>query len=506
MSSSFMPQIKNVVMLMLENRSLDNLLGWLWADKDNKPHHVYPEGSNPLYDGLRNHTFYNPAWTFDWEWKVKNYFVESLPSGLGTDRDRVPAYDPYEPFRENNEWNGVMNQLFGNQDRIKGLPANNTPPTMNGFLQDYYAWYEVGFKGLDILWTFAPNLDPNEPATVINQLARYYAVSDAWFCSVPSQTNPNRAFSLCGTSLGRESNLNWNAVEKYEIPTIFNGFSDAGMRCGLFYKDVWEEGLSFTDYTFPYIRKYSNTEIATMDRFFALAKTGNLPHFTYIEPSWGYGKGDFFVQGTDYHPPTHIAPGEMFLYEVATALERSPQWKDTLFVITFDEHGGTYDHVAPTWTAINPDGNIGIDGFKFNLFGARVPTILVSPYIRHGTVFRPPAGSQYPFDHTSLIKTLFRWADVPPDRWESFGKRMAAAPTFEGVLASTIVNQSTLAEPQSQPQADDSQRMIRGPINAMFEGVEFAAIRAILNRSTSVPDLHAELAKYKADPGGYLTK
>ena len=111
-------------------------------------------------------------------------------------------------MKEGSAWNGVLNQLFGDQDVIQGLPVPELgTPRARGYLQDYYSYFMVDWQGLDILWTYTPDQLP-----VINSLARAFAVSDRWFCSVPSQTNPNRAFSLCGTSLGRESNQSICAV------------------------------------------------------------------------------------------------------------------------------------------------------------------------------------------------------------------------------------------------------------------------------------------------------
>ncbi|MCG8436296.1 MAG: alkaline phosphatase family protein, partial [Gammaproteobacteria bacterium] len=252
MANKVMPQIKNVVFLMLENRSLDNLLGWLYYGNP-PPLHVYPKNSPRDYDGLYPGRYFNPAYYREkfppFRKKVKDYSVVPVPNGLGKNQDRVPAYDPYEELRESGGgWNGVMNQLFGNQDEIKGLPQPPTTPHMLGFLQDYYADYMVDWKGLDILWTYTPSQVKH-----LNGLAYNFAVSDRWFCSVPSQTNPNRAFSLCGTSLGRESNLHKNAVEQFNVPTIFNGMASANKSWGLYFTDVWKNNLSYTEYTFPQI-------------------------------------------------------------------------------------------------------------------------------------------------------------------------------------------------------------------------------------------------------------
>ena len=161
-----MPQIKNIVYLMLENRSLDNVLGWLY-EKD-KPKHVYPPNSSPLYDGLVKGKFSNPAHSRK---GVQHYPVEPIPAK--DQHKRVPWYDPYEAMREGSgpEWNGVMNQLFGDQNKISSMPKKNSKAHMLGFLQDYYAArYMALWKGLDAMWSYTPAQLPH-----INALARAYA-------------------------------------------------------------------------------------------------------------------------------------------------------------------------------------------------------------------------------------------------------------------------------------------------------------------------------------------
>jgi len=503
MVDAIMPQVKNIVFLMLENRSLDNVLGWLYQDPD--PQHVFPDASSPSYDGLVAGRFQNPSYT--WTGRVEDYPVVPVPGGLGDDQDRVPAYDPYEELKVSDSWKGVLNQLFGNQDTISGLPpAGGPPPQMLGFLQDYYAWYMSGWKGLDILWTYTPAQLP-----AINSLARQYAVSDRWFCSVPSQTNPNRAYSLCGTSLGRESNLNLFAIEQFDVPTVFNYLARAGKSWGLYFTDVWQQNKSYTEYTFPQISLATgDSDIGNISTFFQRAQDGTLPDFTYLEPTWGYGKGTLFKQGTDYHPPTHVLPGDQFLQAVYTAVRTSPQWGQTLLIVTFDEHGGTYDHCGPPGNAINPDGRKGPSGFNFDRFGVRIPTILVSPFVRPSTVFREPAGSPWPFDHTSFIKTLLLWAGVDPGSVD-LGARMPKAPTFEGVLAGDHVNNETVqveqpayglrvptaagAATEEAPPAGSAR-----PLDALFEGIPFAATRAILATNSSMDGIQADTRRYREDP------
>ncbi|MGM0554737.1 MAG: alkaline phosphatase family protein [Pseudomonadota bacterium] len=115
---------------------------------------------------------------------------------------------------------------------------------------------------------------------------------------------------------------------------------------------------------------------------------------------------------------------------VHNALRSGPAWDETLLVITFDEHGGIFDHVPPPY-ARNPWPNDVNDGFRYNILGPRVPTLLVSPWIREQTVFRSPTDVAY--DSTSILATLLHWFGIPTMRW-GLGERVARAPTFEGAL------------------------------------------------------------------------
>jgi phospholipase C len=130
-------------------------------------------------------------------------------------------------------------------------------------------------------------------------------------------------------------------------------------------------------------------------------------------------------------------PGEYFVKKLFTSIAKNPAaWAKTLFVITFDEHGGTYDHVPPPWSAAPPwapgPATIPLDhGFEFDRFGVRIPTILISPLIEPGTVFRSP--TEVPYDHTSVLATILDWLQVDKRTW-NLGTRTASAPTFDNVV------------------------------------------------------------------------
>ena len=104
----------------------------------------------------------------------------------------------------------------------------------------------------------------------------------------------------------------------------------------------------------------------------------------------------------DQHPPHNVSYGESLIASVYNAVRGGPGWQNTLLIITYDEHGGCYDHVVPP--PATPPGGQSPDGFDFSSFGVRVPAVIVSPWVPKGSVIRPPGDT--PFDHTSIIATL----------------------------------------------------------------------------------------------------
>jgi phospholipase C len=156
---------------------------------------------------------------------------------------------------------------------------------------------------------------------------------------------------------------------------------------------------------------------------------------------------------TNYHPPHDVTAGEHFLLRIWNAVSQSPNWNETLLIITFDEHGGTYDHVLPPTGAVPPDpkSDPGQNGFRFDRFGVRVPAVLVSPWIEPGTVFR--SNTDTPLDHTSILATLRDWLQIPAEKMLP-SQRIAHSPTLEYVLTRTTPRPhnptiGTLAAPAS---------------------------------------------------------
>jgi phospholipase C len=131
-----------------------------------------------------------------------------------------------------------------------------------------------------------------------------------------------------------------------------------------------------------------------------------------------------------------VRAGEQFLFEIWQAVSQSPAWQNTLLVITYDEHGGTYDHVMPPWNAscLDAQSNPGQQGFTFNRFGVRVPAVVVSPWIQAGTVFRSDSVVGVPYDHASILASLRDWLEISSEKMLP-STRVANAPTLAQVLS-----------------------------------------------------------------------
>jgi phospholipase C len=219
-----------------------------------------------------------------------------------------------------------------------------------------------------------------------------------------------------------------------------------------------------------------------------LAAEGDLPTYSFVEPS-------FIFDPNDEHPPHDVRLGEQFIFEVWNAVATGEAWNETLLLITYDEHGGCYDHISPPFGAIPPDdaSKHGDQGFSFNRFGVRVPTILVSPYIQAGTVFR--SATNTPYDHTSILATLKEWLQIPSSAMLP-SARIASAPTFDGVLTLTVPRPSL---PQITPRTD-SLAALRTLMSERPNDVQKSIIVALesrrLGRSLAITEVHDLLSKF----------
>jgi phospholipase C len=420
--------IRHVVHLMLENRGFDSLLGWLYDPRDPPKLNVprLRPGEVPFY-GVPRNSDGTPSFWFPTD---ASYYADAPYRGPRKLVHKglwgycyMPAADPGE------DWNNTTQQIFG-PDGQMGQPDEKL---MRGFYLNYVAQGIGVGSNDDILATGTPT-----DVSVLNGLAKAYTVSDTWFSSAPTETNPNRAFSLAGTSAFRKDNLSFDGVPFEGLRTIFGVLNDTGHTWKLYADNTWINGLYFTQYMFP--EGMENPRTGSIADFAADVANDRLPVFSYLEPTFAT-ESPWNPLGDDYHPPGSIFEGESFLKRVYDALTANPAvFAKTLFIITFDEHGGTFDHVVPP-PAVPPDE---LDPpYIFGRYGVRVPTVLVSPWVPPGSVFRAgyyPGGTGTPFDHTSVLATILRWLDIPYTSPTDVGwlrRRTPTAPSFEDVIGST---------------------------------------------------------------------
>ena len=396
MADGLLSSIQNIVVLMLENRSFDHMLGFLYTANGN----VSPAGQP--FEGLTG-TESNPGTDGA---AVSVYKIQATDPNAYF----MPGADPGEGYSATNS------QLFGTTK----APA---PPvaTNQGFVTDFS--YTLGWEGPE-KWSIVPGTTANSimgiftppMLPVLSGLAQGFAVCDYWFGAVPTETLPNRAFVHAATSQGSMS----DSTKTFTSPTIFSLLSQNNIGWTVYGYD--EQPLTRQDFTD--IVNADDSHFGLFTDFQAAAAAGTLAPYVFLEPSWG-------ATGNSQHPNYNVALGEQMIHDVYYALRNGPNWNQTLLILTYDEHGGCYDHVPPPQGAAPPDNSVGEDSFDFKRFGPRVPTVLVSPLIAAGTVFRVADGAM-PLDHTSILKTI-------ETRWNlaSLTARDAAAEDVGAVLTLT---------------------------------------------------------------------
>jgi phospholipase C len=387
--------LKHIVVLMLENRSFDHMIGWL---------------QTPQYriDGL------------DGTQLNRDSTGEPVPAT----RDAAYSGD-YDPDVAHDFLN-VTEQIFG----TKTLPPAGAP-AMSGFVTDYGEVSGKVSKSHTVMKCFDPKKVP-----VLTTLAQNYALCTRWFSSVPGPTLPNRAYAHAASSVGHvDMTINWWKESK----TIYELLVDNRHTAKIYYTDA-TMALTFGGL----LDRQSLFFEPDFDQFFRDCKSNNLPDYCFLEPRYNAGGGDDPTEPSDQHPDHDVEAGEQLIHDVFSAITSNPDtWNSTLLVIVYDEHGGLFDHIPPP-AATPPDNIQSVDPpFAFDRLGVRVPAVLVSPYIQAGTVV-----SDTVFDHSSLAATarkVFLGAG-----WENtfLTQRDRVANTFEGVL--------TLEQPRAANEVDVS--------------------------------------------------
>jgi phospholipase C len=352
--------LKHVVVLMMENRSFDHMLGSL-------------KQVNPRIDGITDQLS-NPDTTGS---SVKVQPLADFQGQLDPDPDHhFPAVDL---------------QIFG------GDTSPNRTANMQGFVKSYFNQRRDVAHSQKIMYYFAQKQLP-----VLTTLALEFAVFNRWFASIPGPTICNRAFAHYGTSFGRVDMKLLYLNERFK--SIYSRLIDATPKhtSKLYYYDTTSSTMEITN-----LLQNQPELFGTYKQFLDDCRQGNLPDYCFVEPNYNDHDSDSGEEvASDQHPDHNIQAGELFIASVYNAIKQNANlWQSTALLVVYDEHGGIYDHVVPPtctpdqFTASPNDTETG-KPFGFDRLGVRVPAILISPWIPKGTVV------DRTFDHASIPATI----------------------------------------------------------------------------------------------------
>jgi len=393
--SKGLDSLKHIVVLMMENRSFDHMLGALMAE-------------NSEIDGLRGDEF--------------------NPDSTGQDIKVQPdaAYQGQLDPDPDHHFPGVNLQLFDG--------TSGPDPSMKGFIKSYFEQRRDVEHSHRIMSYFKPERIP-----ILTGLARNYAVFNGWFSSIPGPTLCNRAFAHYGTSFGEVG----MSLFYLKVPylSIYERMVNANPKrsAKLYYFDQQSSSLEVVN-----LLKNQPQLFGVYDDFIRDCRKDQLPDYCFVEPNYSDHEDDGGgeVLASDQHPDHHVLAGEAFIGRIYKAIRDNPNlWKSTLLLVTYDEHGGIYDHVAPP--KCTPDGfeasaeatGTGVP-FKFDRLGVRVPAIAISPWIPKGIVI---PGSGQPgeriFEHASIPATVTKFF---LGDYDNRSPREKAASTFLDLLTDTM--------------------------------------------------------------------
>jgi phospholipase C len=479
----------HVVSVMFENRSFDNLLGRL-----------YEPGEVASFEGVIGKDLSNPIP----EWAEHGADRKVVPYRVTTDMD-APNPDAGEEFPH------INTQLFGIIDPpsnrgvlsekmtapFNAPPDSTATPTMDGFVTDYISAFtaEMGRQPTyDEYATIMTGYTP-EQVPVISTIARGFATFDHWHCDVPSQTFTNRSFYHAATSSGFVVNGPYeNFPLKNDGETIFERLETAGLPWRV-YVDADGMAMSATGMIHASrLSPYFASHFSSIDDFFDDAARGTLPAYSFIEPRLIHGHNDYhpavgaIMPGLSIDSPSSILGGEDLLARVYSAIRSSSNtsgsnFANTLFMVAFDEAGGTYDHVPPPRVEPpDPKAPTGQMGFRFDRAGVRIPTLAISAYIDSKTVVSDA------YRNTSMIRTL-------RERW-NLGAPLTARDATAADIAPVLTRDTPRAQEdwpevtaQPVPQLDGTLFPLDKPLPPLGKYLIGLAITLDTAYSGHVPDL-----------------
>jgi phospholipase C len=418
-SLAHLQQVKHIVVLMMENRSFDQMLGFLELE-GLEVDGLGSAKANPYPSGA-------PCAPFEWG-EGETYFT---PPPGHKPKILDPCHSPicvHEQLKDDN---------IG---FVKNFATTRTDEEGNSIdLDPEYLKVPMGHYGAQHL-------------PVYRHLAHNFSVCDAWHSSIPGDTWPNRLYSIAGQagpSLGHKPGPLGDLLREikglpvvggldgapiFDVPAFTRQLHDSQWRwyshdpatlraVDGFYRDF--RHINRDNFAYFNRKKLSletrvlESAIVGHDSFLDDAAKGQLRDVSWIDPNF-IDLSILDPNSNDDHPPSDVKAGQALVLEVYEALANSPNWEDTMLVIVYDEHGGFYDHVTPPPPSVD-------DGSGYETLGVRVPALVVGPRVRN-------APSHETFEHTSLIATILRrFAANPEHALRAMPERVRHAPHL-GVL------------------------------------------------------------------------
>ncbi len=467
---------------MLENRSFDHLLGSL-------------KSINSDVEGLTGDEFNlaDPRSPQSAKIPVTPAMQFTSPYGI--------AFDPAHEFAD------VQTQLYGAQNTTPPAPnPPSDPAPMTGFMfsANTAASQQGGNPPGDpkqVMEYFLP-----EQVPVLSALAQNFALFNWWFSSLPGPTWPNRYFIHAATSGGLTSSPTTMQEDEaglgfgfsFKAGTIYDRLKAAGKQWRI-YHDGLPQAASIAR-LWPEFLNPLTKNFREMGNFRADVAANALAHYTFIEPN--YDVSGNYRNGNSMHPLNDIRKGELLVKQVYESLRNSSYWNKVLLIITFDEHGGFYDHVSPAKAVPSGDDSTYADPahpFAWDRLGVRVPGLVISAYTQAGTLInRDPQNNPYVFDHTSVLATVEKIFGL-----QALTQRDKVANTLDFALNVTAPRQdapTSLPDPAAPAEPLSSQAQMAMDNAAVSSNQEsFLALAHACNLRLSDPVEHPALrSRYHA--------
>jgi len=353
-----MDQIRNIMVVMMENRSFDHILGYL----------SLPPFNRRDVDGLSA----DPAWLDRFTNHDNGQAIQPFPS-----LDPYDMPDEFDPPHERPNMAGnlgaLQNNVYPMNGFVSAIPSTvSANPAVRKLVMSYF-----GAAQVPISHFFSQN----------------FAICDRWFSAIPAGTQPNRLMSMSGYSM---IDINYDILPPQNL--LYDWLTAHGVSWR-----VYHQGIPFFTMMLKWV-----PEILASNHFRPFGDLADdlmnsspdeLPQVIFVEPT--YQDAPHLGFATDEHAPSGVSNGQEFLMQVYNALANSPFWQNALMIVDYDENGAFFDHVSPPMISTNPQTGANWNNqSSFISLGPRIPAYVISPFMKPGSVYHGI------LDHTSVLKLI----------------------------------------------------------------------------------------------------